>query len=289
MPYEHNIRILFGGQPVLTGIIADSEGGWEETFDVPDMASGNYTVIAEGDYTLQQDLVALSFQIGASIVLSPDEGYVGMNVTVTGHGFAPDQTVSIMYDGAEKTTTMTGNAGYFEASLSVPPGQHGEHQITIGYSPGTVASAIFILESDPPGIAQPVSPAIGARVGVKSNVTPTFEWSAVTDDSGVSYSFQLSASPDVTSNGEFVEPMVSETGLTSASYTAAEALSQGTYYWIVQAVDGAQNEGSWSTPRAFRVGLMPLWAYIAIIVAIVVGVIALIRALVRRRRYADYW
>jgi len=34
---------------------------------------------------------------------------------------------------------------------------------------------------------------------------------------------------------------------------------------------------------------MPLWAYIAIIVAIVVGVIALIRALVRRRRYADYW
>jgi len=289
MAYEHNIRILFGGQPVLTGIIADSDGGWEETFSVPDMASGNYTVIAEGDYTLQQDLVALTFQIGATLALSPDQGYVGMNVTVTGYGFLADYTVSIMYDGVKQATATTDSGGDFEATFPVPPGAHGQHQVTIGYSASNVASATFILESEPPGLAQLTSPPIGARVGLTSKVAPTFQWLAVTDDSGVVYNFQLSASPDVTSSGEFVEPMVSVTGLASASYTATEELSQGTYYWIVQAVDGAHNEGSWSTPRAFRVGLMPLWAYIAIIVAIVVGVIALIRALVRRRRYADYW
>jgi hypothetical protein len=285
VPYEQGIRILFDGQPVLTGIDADGQGGWEEAFDVPEMASGNYTVTAEGAYTLRQDLIGLSFEIKPYILLSQYEGYVAMNVTVTGYGFLANTNVSIMYDGSQRTTAATDGQGDFEGSFSVPPGPHGQHEVTIGYSAASTASATFFLESDPPGMAQLVSPAIGARVGVKSNVTPTFGWLAVTDDSGVTYNFQLSTSPDVTSTGEFVEPMVSVTGLTSATYTATEDLPQGTYYWIVQAVDGAQNQGSWSAPRAFRVGLMPLWAYIAIIVAIVAGVIALIAALVRRRRY----
>jgi hypothetical protein len=284
-PYEQGIRILFNGQAVATGIEADGQGGWGEAFDVPTMAEGNYTVTAEGAYTLRQDLIGLSFEIKPYILLSRYEGYVGMNVTVTGYGFLANTNVSIMYDGSQRTTAATDGQGDFEGSFSVPPGPHGQHEVTIGYSAASTASATFFLESDPPGMAQLVSPALGARVGLKSNVAPTFQWAAVSDDSGVSYNFQLSASPDVTSSGEFAQPMISASGLTGTGYTATEDLPQGTYYWIVQAVDGAQNQGGWSAPRAFRVGLMPLWAYIAIIVAIVVGVIALIAALVRRRRY----
>jgi hypothetical protein len=64
-----------------------------------------------------------------------------------------------------------------------------------------------------------------------------------------------------------------------------EALPYGTYYWIVQAVDGVENKSGWTAARSFRAGLLPMWGFIVIIVAIVVLIGALTRALVVRRRY----
>jgi hypothetical protein len=285
--YEKGIQILFDGQPVVTGIKADSQGDWEKTFDVPDMPTGDYTVTAEGQLTPQEDINPLSFDIEPGLVLSPDQGHVGTNLTVTGYGFAAAKNVSIMYDGNQETTAATDDQGSFEASFPVPESRHGEHQITIGYSASNVASATFTLESDPPDTPQLISPAVGSRVGIRGRITPTFQWSAVSDESGVYYSLQIATSPDVTAAGNFSDPIISVTGLVGTTYTVTEALPHGTYYWIVQAVDGAENAGGWTAANSFRVGLLPLWAFIAIIVAIVVLIVVLIRALVRRRRY--YW
>jgi hypothetical protein len=118
-------------------------------------------------------------------------------------------------------------------------------------------------------------------------VTPTFEWSEVSDDSGVRYSLQIATSVNVTATGEFVDPLVSVADIVGTHYTlnATEALPYGTYYWIVQAIDGAENESGWTAARSFRAGLLPMWAFILIIVAIVVLLGALIRTLVIRRRY----
>jgi len=288
--YEKGIQILFDGQPIVAGIKADSQGEWQETFDVPGVPTGNYIVTAEGEYTSEQDVLGISFEIKPNIALSPAAGHVGTNVTVTGYGFAGDKDVSIMYDGGQEMTATTNDEGNFEASFPVPPSQHGEHQITIGYSAGNVASATFTLESVSPDTPQLISPADGGRLGLRGEVTPTFEWSAVSDDSGISYNLQVAASRDVTGTGEFVDPIVEVTDWTETSYTVTEPLPQGTYYWIVQAVDGAENQGSWTRPRSLRVGLLPLWAFITIIVALVVIVIAVIRALLKRRNiYYDRW
>jgi hypothetical protein len=281
--YEKGIQILFDGQPVVTGIKADSQGDWEETFDVPGMPTGNHTITAEGGETSQQDIGFLSFEIKPALVLSPTAGHVGTNVTITGYGFVGDKDVSIMYDGGQETTATTNEEGNFEATFPVPPSQHGEHQITIGYSAGNIASATFTLESVPPDAPQLISPADGRRLGLRGDVMPTFEWSAVSDDSGVHYSLKIATSDDFA--GSSLIALV--TGLTETSYTLDKALPYGAYYWSVQAVDGAQNEGGWTATGFFRVGLLPLWAFIVIIIAIVVMVIALIRALLRRRRY--YW
>jgi hypothetical protein len=286
--YEKGIQILFDGQAVATDIKANAGGEWEASFVVPEMPAGEYTVTAEGEQTKRQDVGELSFQIEPDIALSPAQGHVGTNLTVTGHGFADSEDVNIMYDGGTVETAETNGQGSFEISFPAPESQYGEHQVAAGYAGENRATAVFTMESNHPDAPALIAPANNGRVGFIGKVTPKFEWSPVSDDSGVHYRLQIATSDD------FVGPslVASVTGLTETSYTlnATEALPQGTYYWIVQAVDGAQNESPWTPPRPFRVGLLPLWAFILIIVAVVVSIGVLIRALLRRRAiYYDRW
>jgi len=285
--YEKNIQILFDGQAVVTGIKANAKGEWEASFQVPEMPTGEYSVIAEGEWTKKEDITALSFEIKPDIVLPPAEKYVGMNLTVTGHGFVANEDVVIMYEDNQVATAMTNAQGSFEISFLVSESHHSEHQVTAEDAAGNTATAIFTMESHPPSVPTLISPSNGGWVGLVGKVTPTFVWSAVFDDSGVRYSLQIATSANVTATGEFVDPVVSKEGLVETTYTLEEtdALPYGTYYWIVQAIDGAENESGWTAARSFRAGLLPLWGFIAAIVAIVVLLGALVRFLVRRRIY----
>ena len=287
-PNERGINILFDGQAVVTDIRADAQGDWEASFEVPEMPTGQYSVTAEGEQTKKEDLSELSFEIKSGIVLSPDEGHIGTDLTVAGRGFSANEDVDIMYEDSQVAIAKTNDQGNFDVSFLVPESKYGERQVTAGYSAGNAASAIFTMESDPPPIPKLISPSNMGRVGFRDEVTPTFEWSEVSDDSGVRYRLQIATSANVTASSV----IVSVTDLTETSYTleGTEALPLGTYYWIVQAVDGAENESGWTAARSFRVGLLPLWGLIAAIVAAVVLLILLIRALVTRRSiYYDRW
>jgi hypothetical protein len=286
--YEKNIQILFDGQAVVTGIKADAQGNWEGGFEVPEMPAGIYSVTAEGESTRKDDFSALSFEIKPDIVLPPEEGYVGMNLTVMGHGFSANKDVVIMYDDNQKATATTNATGSFDASFVMPGSHHSEHQVTAEDAAGNNATAILIMESTPPPMPALTSPSNGSWVGLMGKVTPTFEWSAVSDESGVHYSLQIATSNNVTASGEFVHPLVSLSNIVGTNYTlnATDALPDGTYYWIVQAVDGAGNARDWTAARSFRAGLLPMWASILIIVAIVVLLGVLIYfSIIRRRRY----
>jgi len=284
---EKDIKIVFGGQELVTDIRADSNGEWEASFQVPEMPAGNYDVTAEGPQTRKEDAGQLGFQIGAYMALSPSEGHVGTDVTVTGNGFAINQDVHIMYDGNQVTTAETDDGGNFDATFTVPEGHHGEHSVTAEDAAGNEGTAIFVMESNHPDMPLPVSPASGGRLGFLGDVAPTFEWCEVSDDSGVHYNLQVAASDDFAASSI----IASVTGLTGTSYTLNETLPNGAYYWTVEAVDGAENESGWTAARSFRVGLLPKWGFIlAIAVVGVVLLIVLIRALVRRRSiYYDRW
>jgi len=287
---ERDITILFEGEAVFTEIRTDDKGYWEENFVVPEMPTGTYSVTAEGEYTPEEDISALSFEIGPGLVLSPYEGHVGMNLTVTGGGFAPDETVVIKYDGSEVETATTTAEGSFEVSFPVPESRHGAPQITAEVGGETEATAIFTMESDPPDTPELISPADGDRVGFIGKVRSIFEWSEVSDESGVYYSLQISTSANVTASGEFADPIVSKEGLVGTNYTLekTEALRYGTYYWIVQAVDGAENAGNWTVVYSFRAGRLPLWAFIVSIVAIAGGIGAAVYFFVIRKRIRYY-
>jgi hypothetical protein len=189
-----------------------------------------------------------------------------------------------MYDGSQVETAETNAKGSFEASFVVPESQHGRRLVTARDAAGNNATAIFTMESDPPDTPELISPPNGSRVGFIGKVRPTFEWSEVSDDSGVHYSLQIATSANVTATG-FADPIVSVLDIVGTNYTLekTEALPYGTYYWIVQAVDGAENAGNWTAVRSFHAGLLPLWAFIVIIVAIVVLIGALVYFFVRRR------
>jgi hypothetical protein len=295
--YEKGIMILFDDQTVVTDITANSYGEWQESFQVPGMPAGVYTVTAEGQHTSQEDVGVLSFEIQPEFMLSDHQGHVGMELTVTGRSFPADEEVIILYDDSQVAMVETDGEGTFEISFLVPESKHGEHVVSATLDKSTNntadldidASATFTMEGDPPPIPAPVSPADRSRLGIISSVTPTFEWSEVSDESGIaSYSLQVASSADFAASSIFV----SVTGLTVTSYTLqeTEALSLGTYYWTVQAVDGAENESDWSANHSFRVGLLPRWGFIATIAGAVVLLIVIIRALLRRRTiYYDKW
>jgi hypothetical protein len=280
--YERYIKILFNGEAVVTDIKAGDQGDWQESFEVPEIPAGEYSVTAEGEQTPKEDINELSFEIEPGLVLSPEEGDVGTDVTATGHGFAANEDVDIMYDNSRVATTETNDKGsFFDVSFLAPESKHGEHQVTAEDNEGnkTEQPAIFTMESDPPDTPKLISPSDGSRVGAIWRARPTFKWSAVSDDSGVYYRLKIATSANVTASSGVV--MV--TGLTETSYTLETTLSYGTYYWIVQAVDGAENESDWTAARSFRAGLLPLGGFIAIITAAAVGIIVLVRFLLRRR------
>jgi hypothetical protein len=290
---DRYIKILIAGEQTKTVpdiIRADDTGSWNATFKVPEMPTEEYSVTAEGELTAEEDITALSFEIGPGLVLSPNQGHVGTDLTVTGGGFATGKNVIIRYDGTQEATATTNSSGGFTATFTVPESQHGARQVSAEVDGIVEATAIFTMESVPPPVPELISPADKSRVGIIGRtVRPTFEWSEVFDVSGVHYSLQVARSADVTAAG-LIDPIVSVADIVGTNYTlnATEALPYGTYYWVVQAVDGADNKGGWTAADSFRAGVLPLWAFIVAVVAVAAGIGCAVYFFVIRKRIYYY-
>ena len=279
---ESGIKVLFDGESVASGISADSDGLWDKSFEIPQAAKGEYDITAEGKKTKKADIDEISFEVVPSIALSPTQGHVGTSLTVSGGGLPAGESVTVTYDGVSKGSSLTGSDGSlsgisFEATHTQST-HTADHNVVATYDTTTVTRT-FVMESDAPAKPTLSSPASGIRIGVFRKQTPTFSWSAVTDDSGVTYNLEIGTTAN------FAQVLISRTGLTDTSYTLAqaEALDYGTYYWRVKAIDGAQNDNGWTSAYSFKSGLLPFWAFIAIVALAAVLIAVVIYILVRRR------
>ena len=89
----------------------------------------------------------------------------------------------------------------------------------------------------------PLSPADSASVLVPF----TISWSAVSDPSGiVAYNWQVSSSSNFT-------PVILQNSTNGQTQDIVSGLANGTYFWRVQAVNGAFVQGAWSQTRSFNV------------------------------------
>jgi hypothetical protein len=286
---EANINIKYDDDEVeqIEAADTDKHGSWSATFKVPPSVKGSYKVDASGKYTKDTEVGDVIFTVAPGLKLTPatsstSPGYVGQTITVTGGGFDPGISITIVYGNqtASATTTTEGN---FPATGSITfeaKGTHGEQQVVVeGMSE---VNATFFMEESPPAAPEPLSPVNGTGVGFVGKVAPTFKWSNVTDPSGIaSYDLQIS-----TNGTDFTAPVVSlsidSENVTSVDDTIAYALpkeyalSSGTYYWKLRAIDDAGNEGGWTAVQSFYTGHLPSWAFIVIIGLVVVGIGALV-------------
>jgi len=263
---ESGITITLDGNIIKSDLVANTEGCWNSSMTIPATTAGNHVVDAYGASTAASQVGETKVVVLSKMTLDPADGHVGSNIAINGSGFGASKMVTLKYDStALATEYTTDDKGNFQASLVAPKSPGGKHNITATDDSGASGTAFFSMETTPPPVPQIVAPKEGSRVGLFDRITPTFEWVAVTDPSGVSYSLQISTQSD------FATTLLSKDNLAESKYTLTddEALSRGAYYWRVKAIDGASNDSGWTQSTEFKAGLMPLWAFILIVIVAV--------------------
>jgi hypothetical protein len=196
-----------------------------------------------------------------------------MSIHASGDGFKASSSIKITFDGTIEVASGTTDAqGSFGIDFKVPPLTAGSHKIRI--SDGTTEREFdFVIESKAPPVPELEYPITAS----KPKQPITFIWGAVTDESGVTYEFQLSR------DATFDDPLLHMSGIVDTTITLPEnqkleSVSGKTpYLWRVRAIDGAGNTSDWSTVNTFTLGftwpswLIHVWYSLGIIVALVFG------------------
>jgi len=270
---ESGITVTLDGNVVKSDIASNGEGCWTTSLAIPASTGGSHFIDAYSASTAANDVADAKLAVLSKMVIEPAEGYVGCDILVSGTAFGADKEVTFKYDDiAVVTESVTDAKGNFQASFKAPKSIGGKHNVIATDAGGTSASGVFTMETTPPSLPQIISPKDGGRVGLFDRVTPTFEWADVSDPSGVYYSLQISSQSD------FATTVLSKEDLVESKYTLTddEALLRGKYYWRIKAVDGAGNDSGWTTSILVNVGIMPLWAFILIVVVAIAFIIRLV-------------
>ena len=289
------IYIYFDGDEIFINgdYYTDDRGSFESSFQVPnDILPDSYEVEVDDDYGSEGYAM---LEIGAGLTVEPETttaspGYVGMELTITGNGFTPGADVEISYetDPVVLDTVEADANGDFQATVTIPASEAGEHTITA--DDGTNSEQVtFIMESSAPSAPTLLVPANDEEIDGW-----TFEWEVVSDDSlPVTYEFQI-ATDDQFSDASVV--LYKDT-IAAAEYTLAddEELEQldndAPYYWRVRAVDAASNDSAWSNARTFLIGgfSMPTWLIWTLVGIGVAGLFILGIWLGRRSSLDEYY
>jgi len=146
---EEDIEITFDGEVVQTNspIVADDNGSWEVMIRVPPLQRGTYTIDASGESTRARDVPDIEFILGAGVWVEPGLAYVGDTITVTGGGFAPEETgVEVTFDGTVVATSIPVDTnGSWESSFDLRTSTYGSH--TVSASGDTTAAVTTTLNT----------------------------------------------------------------------------------------------------------------------------------------------
>ena len=267
---ETGIKVTLDGEVVADGIEANDQGYWKTSIIIPASVNGGHTIDAYGGTTPAADVSDVTLTVLARIVLTPKTGSVGENIKVKCTGFSSKEDIAITYaDDSVVTDRTTDTAGSLSTSFEAPAGSSGEVVVIATDAEDVTASATFTMEATPPDVPQIASPKDGGRAGFIGDARVKFDWTDVSDPSGVHYALEVSA------QSNFAITLLSHIDLTNSEYTLteAEALPHGEYYWRVRAIDEAGNASDWTESSVVKVGVMTVKTFIIIVASIVAFII----------------
>jgi len=270
---ETDITATYDTSQVVSNITSDANGAWVANFRIPASSAGKHPITAAGAVTPAQTVVSPSFTVLPQLVLNPTSGEVGTTIVATGTGFGKSQPVAITYDDMKLALDVaTDPNGSFTATFKAPATFGKQHEVSVKDNAANQVVASFTTEAIPPPTPSPISPSVNAKIGFVGKQIVTFEWSEVTDPSGVSYTLEIG------NQDNFESPILSYKGLIKSEYTLtkAEGLDYGKYYWRVKAVDGSGNESDWAAAQPFTVDRLKTNVFLIIIGVAVVLVILIV-------------
>jgi hypothetical protein len=130
---EDGIKITFDGKVVKEDIYAGADGSWGAIIAVPAVQNDRYTIDASGTSTRARYVPDVEFTVVPGIWVEPISAYIGDTITVTGGGFALEETgIRIYFDGMDVTpVTITANmSGCWESFFTLPTSTYGSHTVS---------------------------------------------------------------------------------------------------------------------------------------------------------------
>jgi hypothetical protein len=306
---EDGITITYDGKIIKCNIIADTVGSLKTTVKIPHSTKGRHNIGVFGSDFTPRGVVRDSYfdvipkiNLVSQIYIEPISKKISTKLTVTGMGFAKNESINISFDESELASAVGDDSGSFNAILEVPQVKETkEYVIAAAGSSGSSAEANFLVEKPQPPAPQLLSPVPGVRLEILNSPvdvilgparvfdylrgsTPkrlkpglaTFVWTKTTESSNASYVLQIARTYD------FSSPVIVKADLSSSAYTLSrdDVLTPGAYNWRVKTVDDVGDESEWSEARKFEVILISdrvLTIYVVslllLIGALVVGVL----------------
>lgn len=166
----------------LTSVIVGAGASSISTyFGVPILPRGSYNITITPPAGDTQNIPYPSFVITPQITLGTTSGHIGDRLTISGNGFAANNTITIYFDGIPQTPvsaiTTDAYGEFANAAIIVPSMQGGSHTVTaldsIGSSPGVAysISSSMTLSATTGTVGSTIAVSV---TGFAANTTPSF-------------------------------------------------------------------------------------------------------------------
>jgi hypothetical protein len=221
-----------------------TDGGFTTNIKIPACGDGVHKIKMDD----KTNKAFSDIKVASSMMISPDNGFIGMQVGLQGSGFRPGFPINVTYDNIKQEGTTVQPQGSFTSSFKIPVSRAGPHTVNVSDGINT-QKVIFTVESTPPIAPVTQLPADGDRQTKDIH----FEWGVVSDPSGVTYTFEVADDP------KFASVIMSQANITANYIDITEDSKmlpgrEKPYYWRVKAIDRASNEGQWSLVSSFYKG-----------------------------------
>jgi hypothetical protein len=248
----NTINIKYDGLQIGTAT-ADNNGAFSAIIPAPVSTAGEHKVVASDGV----NSIDFLYTIVPNAQINMDNGHVGFETMVSGSAFTPRGNINVKFGSSQVAAAKADDNGVFSAAFKVPAAKGGKYVISATDGP-TTFTFNFTIETTPPAAPVPITPPKDA----KTDSLAEFQWSPVTDPSGVTYQLE------VAHDSAFAVLLIKKPGLTAPKYQISDEDQLGStgedqpYYWRVRAIDGALNESAWSPAWPFVVGqTLPSWIW----------------------------